>query len=147
MADVLKCVNTHYSSWIASHSGEKKEAGCLQTHLNPNILYFYASWRGTPSTPHGEGVWPRKLARFPARAHSRPIIRERKRACQEVDSLCWAPSGKGELDKQEHRSYPLLTHMHTYTQSLLDCQGFGLINFQPDTNPKMRKHTIAGASD
>ncbi len=147
MADVLKCVNTHYSSWIASHSGEKKEAGCLQTHLNPNILYFYASWRGTPSTPHGEGVWPRKLARFPARAHSRPIIRERKRACQEVDSLCWAPSGKGELDKQEQ---PLIspphTHAHVHTKPF-GLSGIRAYQFPARYKPKDEKTHIAGASD
>lgn len=54
---------------------------------------------------------------------------------------------KGELDKQERRSYPLLAHMHADTQSLLGCQGFWLINFQPHTNPKMRKRTIARASE
>jgi len=40
-------------------------------------------------------------------------MRERKRACQEVDSFCWAPSGKGEQDKQKRCSCPLLTYTHT----------------------------------
>lgn len=34
--------------------------------------------------------------------------KETKRACQEVDSFCCAPSGKGEVDKQVHPLHPSL---------------------------------------
>lgn len=72
--------------------------------------------------------------------------------CKEAHSFCWAPSGSGKVDKQWRELHPISflkpeqrhAHHNAWAPSppiqclacCKHCQGLGLINRWPDTEPK-----------